>query len=96
MQVDNTRSKDVLGIRYTDIKDSFVDMGFSLIEQGYVPGRHPSDTAARCACHNLSSFPSLPLPPSLPPSFPPSLPPSVLLITVISLHNSTDKRSAAV
>ena len=65
MQVDNTRSKEVLGIRYTDIKDSFVDMGLSLIEQGYVPGRHPSDTVARCARHDLSFSLSLPLPPSL-------------------------------
>ena len=27
-----------MGMRYIDIKDSIVDMGLSLIEQGYVPG----------------------------------------------------------
>jgi len=38
-EVDNTRSKEVLGISYTDIKQTLCDMGVSLIELGLVPGK---------------------------------------------------------
>ncbi len=34
---DNARSKEVLGIEYTDLAQTLVEMGESLIQQGYVP-----------------------------------------------------------
>ena len=32
-------TQQVLGVEYTDIKQTLLDMGVSLIEQGYVPDK---------------------------------------------------------
>ena len=34
---DNSQSKEVLGFEYTDLAQTLVEMGESLIQQGYVP-----------------------------------------------------------
>ena len=38
---DNTRSREVLGIEYTDLADSIREMGESMIAKGVVPDRRP-------------------------------------------------------
>ena len=39
---DNTRSREVLGIEYTDLADSIREMGESMIAKGVVPDRRPA------------------------------------------------------
>lgn len=43
IRVDNTKSKETLGVKYINMDETIVEMGYSLIEKGYVPDKRKKD-----------------------------------------------------